>query len=44
MKDIDWPLLITLAIVFVVLSYARWQWFKARMARGERKGKKEKGD
>ncbi|MDB4892874.1 MAG: hypothetical protein JWL61_4729 [Gemmatimonadetes bacterium] len=33
MKDFDWPLAITLVIVFVVLSYARWRWFSARMRR-----------
>ncbi len=33
MSDIDWPLAITLAVVFVVLSFARWRWFKARMNR-----------
>jgi hypothetical protein len=33
MKNFDWPLAIVLAIVFVVLSYARWRWFRARMQR-----------
>jgi hypothetical protein len=31
--QIDWPLAIGLAVVFVVMSYARWRWFSARMRR-----------
>ena len=31
---IDWPLAIELALAFVVISYARWRWFKARLRRG----------
>ncbi len=34
--NIDWPLAIALAIAFVVLSYARWRWFSARMRRAPR--------
>jgi hypothetical protein len=30
---IEWPLAIDLALVFVVMSYVRWRWFKARMRR-----------
>ena len=30
---IDWPLAIELVVVFVVLSYARWRWLKARLRR-----------
>ncbi len=30
---IDWPLAIVLAVVFMVMSYARWRWFSARMRR-----------
>jgi hypothetical protein len=29
MKNIDWPLAITLAIVFVVMSVFRWRYFKS---------------
>ena len=29
MKDIDWPLAITLAVVFVVMSVVRWRYFKS---------------
>ncbi|MEO5814450.1 MAG: hypothetical protein ABIT20_04115 [Gemmatimonadaceae bacterium] len=36
MKDFDWPLAMVLAVVFVVLSYARWRWFRARMNRPRR--------
>jgi hypothetical protein len=36
MKDFDWPLAIALGVVFVVLSYARWRWFSARMKRPRR--------
>jgi len=34
--DIDWPLAVELALVFVVMSYVRWRWFKARMRRQPR--------
>ncbi|MEP6621508.1 MAG: hypothetical protein ABJE47_19430 [bacterium] len=34
MKDIDWPLAIELAVVFVVMSFVRWRWFRARSMRG----------
>jgi hypothetical protein len=27
-RNIDWPLAITLAVVFVVMSVARWRYFK----------------
>ena len=30
---VDWPLAIGLVLVFVVMSYVRWRWFKARMRR-----------
>ena len=33
--NIDWPLAVTLAVVFVVMSYARWRWFRARMHRNK---------
>jgi hypothetical protein len=33
---IDWPLAIELALVFVVMSYVRWRWFRARMRRSPR--------
>ncbi|MEO7455420.1 MAG: hypothetical protein ABIY52_04110 [Gemmatimonadaceae bacterium] len=37
MSNIDWPLAIVLGVVFVVLSLARWRWFKARMNRNARR-------
>ena len=33
--NIDWPLAILLAVVFVVMSFARWRWFRARMNRNQ---------
>ena len=36
---IDWPLAIVLGVVFVVMSYARWRWFRARMQRNKPKSK-----
>lgn len=29
MSDIDWPLAITLAVVFVVMSVFRWRYFRS---------------
>jgi hypothetical protein len=36
-SDIDWPLATVLAVAFVLLSFARWRWFKARMNRNVRR-------
>ena len=33
MIDIDWPLAITLAVVFVVMSVVRWRYFKSAAKR-----------
>jgi hypothetical protein len=33
MTRVDWPLALTLALVFVVTSVVRWRYFKRRMAR-----------
>ena len=30
---IDWPLAIELAAIFVVMSWVRWRWLKARLRR-----------
>jgi hypothetical protein len=41
--DVDWPLAITLAIVFVVMSIVRWRYFRSRarrLARRERGGER----
>jgi hypothetical protein len=40
MSRIDWPLAITLAIVFVVTSVVRWRYFKRRLARRKDKPSK----
>ena len=29
MNDIDWPLAITLAVVFLVMSVFRWRYFRS---------------
>lgn len=36
MSKIDWPLAITLAVVFVVMSLARWRYFMRRAERRKR--------
>jgi hypothetical protein len=36
MSDIDWPLAIGLAIVFVVMSLVRWRYFKSVARRSAR--------
>jgi membrane protein implicated in regulation of membrane protease activity len=33
MSRIDWPLAITLVVVFVVMSIARWRYFMRRLTR-----------
>ncbi|HKP16350.1 MAG TPA: hypothetical protein VJT85_09795 [Gemmatimonadaceae bacterium] len=37
MRDIDWPLAITLAVVFVVMSVVRWQYFRSVARRRARR-------
>jgi len=41
MRDIDWPLAITLAVVFVVMSVLRWRYFRS-VAR--RRAQRRQGD
>jgi membrane protein implicated in regulation of membrane protease activity len=36
MRDVDWPLAITLVIVFVVMSVFRWRYFRSRARRMDR--------
>jgi membrane protein implicated in regulation of membrane protease activity len=39
MKNVDWPLAITLVVVFLVMSFVRWRYFMRRAKRirdGER--------
>lgn len=42
MRDIDWPLAITLAVVFVVMSAVRWRYFRSVARRSARRV--QKGD
>jgi len=37
MHNIDWPLAITLAVVFVVMSVVRWRYFKSLARRRARR-------
>ena len=39
MRDIDWPLAITLAVVFVVMSIVRWRYFRSLARRRARRDK-----
>jgi hypothetical protein len=41
MSDIDWPLAIGLAIVFVVMSLVRWRYFKSVARRSSRERAKD---
>jgi membrane protein implicated in regulation of membrane protease activity len=36
MSHVDWPLAITLAVVFVVMSALRWRYFMRRAQRKDR--------
>ena len=36
MSDVDWPLAITLAVVFVVMSVVRWRYFRSVARRASR--------
>ncbi len=33
MRHIDWPLAISLTVIFVVMSVVRWRYFQARARR-----------
>jgi hypothetical protein len=37
MREIDWPLAITLAVVFVVMSIVRWRYFRSLARRRARR-------
>ena len=37
MRNIDWPLAITLAVVFVVMSIVRWRYFRSLARRRARR-------
>ena len=36
MSDVDWPLAITLAVLFVVMSVLRWRYFTSASRRWNR--------
>lgn len=36
MSDVDWPLAISLGVVFVVMSVVRWRYFRSRARRWNR--------
>jgi hypothetical protein len=38
MSDVDWPLAVTLAVVFVVMSVFRWRYFRSVARRRARRG------
>lgn len=45
MKDIDWPLALLLAVMFVVMSVVRWRYFRSAARRwGSGRGRKPDGD
>jgi hypothetical protein len=37
MRNVDWPLAVTLAIVFVVMSVVRWRYFRSLARRTARR-------
>jgi hypothetical protein len=37
MRNVDWPLAITLAVVFVVMSIVRWRYFRSVARRRARR-------
>jgi len=42
-KNIDWPLAITLTIVFVVMSLVRWRYFRSLARRRRRQSPRDGG-
>jgi len=48
MQNVDWPLAITLAVVFVVMSVFRWRYFRSlarrRARRDDASGAADRGD
>jgi membrane protein implicated in regulation of membrane protease activity len=44
MHNIDWPLAITLAVVFIVMSILRWRYFQSRARRRARRDDKASTD
>lgn len=43
MRNVDWPLAIMLAVMFVVTSLVRWRYFKKRFAKSRRTGGRTDG-
>jgi membrane protein implicated in regulation of membrane protease activity len=43
MHNIDWPLAITLAVVFVVMSIVRWRYFRSVARRRARRAEESRG-
>ena len=41
MKNVDWPLAIALAVVFVVMSAVRWRYFKGLARRRSQRARKD---
>ena len=44
MHNIDWPLAITLAVVFVVMSIVRWRYFRSLARRRARRDERSSTD
>lgn len=42
MKNVDWPLAVALAIVFVVMTAVRWRYFQS-LARRRGRAKRDEG-
>ena len=43
MRNIDWPLAITLAVVFIVMSIVRWRYFRSLARRRARRAESSDG-
>lgn len=41
MRNVDWPLAIMLAVMFVVMSVVRWRYFQKRFGRGKTGGRED---
>ena len=44
MQNIDWPLAIILAVMFVVISIVRWRYFRSLARRRARHAEQSTGD
>jgi hypothetical protein len=43
MRNIDWPLAITLGVVFIVMSIVRWRYFRSLARRRARRAESSDG-